>query len=330
MANYSKENYEYIKRLIGNGIFVEDFNDRCTLSGDEIQSIFCAFRSQHYRIFLTELQGLPYYATKETYMQLNNIHDELAFEGSSVKLCIVADSHYGSIEDNPRATSKIIDFCIDMGIHDVIHLGDVVEGNDYHILYNDANKLRYPLSEEKQLAYLQGAAPYSEGITFHVNEGNHDVFSNTGIANDVLFKFINEYGRKDIKIVGYDFSKLKINNSYIYLNHGALPDVRTLDLDYTKNAVISGHSHMTDWIVYPDEPTVFEKKVVSCSNIKHGNDKTQTHNNFTGFSTLDIYFDNNQDFKQFTFKDYKIDESLYSKPVCIGCKQTVYTRRLTK
>ena len=173
---------------------------------------------------------------------------------------------------------------------------------------------------------------YKKGFRIYISEGNHDLYSNTGIANDVLLKYVTEMDRKDITIVGYDLSELYINDSILYLNHGAL-DTNKLNLQYSANAVLSGHSHMTDWLLYdslPEEyPTLIEKKVVSCSNIKHGNEDS---NNFCGFSTLDIRFDENGNYKELVFQDYKIDDPLniYSKPYAIGSRQTVRTHRLTK
>ena len=327
MAEYTRENYEKVKELIGQGIFLEDFRKMNKVPEEELNYIFRAFRKKRHLIFLTKLQELDYLAPKETYMQINGISDKIVCDNNLIKICVIADSHFGSIDDNPHILDKVYEFCTEMNIHDIIHLGDFVEGNDYHILHKDEHKLRYGISEEKQFAYLQGCIPFDKNITIHIDEGNHDVFSNTGLANDVLFKFIQQYDRKDMRIVGYDFAEFQINDSVIYLNHGAISDVSKLSPSYTKNLILSGHSHMTECTVYDDGPTFIDKRVVSLSNIKHGNDPT---NNFTGFATLDIYLDDNGEFSQYLIKDYKIDSNLYDKPVCVGGEIKSFTRRLTK
>lgn len=328
MSNYSKENYDYMKQLIGKGIFKDEFFRKCFLSADEVQTIFCAFRSQKYRIFETEVQGFPYYAPKEAYMQLNNISGKIETEHKFMRILLMSDDHCGSIYDNPYIMHMIYDYCAATNIHNIIHMGDLLEGNDYHILHKDENKLRYSISESNQMAYLERYIPHDDNIKIYILEGNHDLFSNSGIANDVIYRYIKQYNRNDIQIVGYDLADLCVNNGILHLNHGAISDPYKLDnLVYTVNMVLSGHSHMTDWIICDGYPKVIEKKISSTSNIKHGDD---LKNNFTGFSTLEVYFDNYGDFQTLIFKDYKIDDCMYTKPVCIGNKHIVNTRRLTR
>lgn len=325
MSKYDKLQYDYVKRLIGEGIFKDDFEKNCRVAGADLHQVLCGFRQDTYRIFETEFQGRTYYATKAKYMQINGISDKIICNDDSLKILVCADTHFGSIKDNKHILFNVYNFCVINNIHHIIIVGDVVEGNDYYIPHKTDDQLQYSLSPENQLKYLSECIPYDSGITIHFLAANHDLFSSTGFANDVMFQFINAYNRKDIAIVGYDFAELPINDSSIYLNHHALDNINRVDLSYSTNLVVSGHSHMAEINVLNNDPIIIEKKVVSLSNIKHGEESS---NNYTGFTVLEITF-NKGDFDKFYLKDYKYN-SPSEPPICYGEGMRILTRRLTK
>ena len=325
MSKYDKAQYDYVKKLIGEGIFRDDFEQNCRVAGADLHQVLCGFRQDGYRIFETTFQGRPYYATKAKYMQINGISSKIVCNTDSIKILFCADTHFGSIKDNKYILFNIYNFCIVNNIHHVVILGDIVEGDDYYIPRKTDNQLQYSLASENQLKYLKECIPYDFGITIYVLEANHDLYSVTGFANDVMLQFINTYSRKDISIVGYDFAELPINGSSIYLNHHAIDSINKVDLSYTVNLVLSGHSHMAEINVLNNEPMVIEKKVVSLSNIKHGEESS---NNYTGFTVLEISF-NKGDFDKLYTKDYKFN-SPSEPPICYGEGLRILTRRSTK
>lgn len=319
MANnnglYTREDVEFVKRLLVNGVYFDEFVNRFGFSTEQITAMFQSFRQSHFRIFLNDKCGEPCLVLKEDYMKEKGYNSKIITPTLNEKVLVIADTHFGSFNDNPRIMDKIYNFCKAEGISIIIHLGDVIEGKEYYVKPTGGDGLRYSMSDENQLAYLQGCLPYDKGIKMYVLQGNHDQYSNDGIALDTMGQFIEAYGRKDINIVGFDYAELQINSDTLYLNHGYLKEFSAFEKVGDCDLILSGHSHRSKIDYNPGQGYVAES-VTTLSNIEHTNKAHPIEDNqfFVGFDVLDISFNDNKTFNTILINRYKMSTSLYSKP----------------
>ncbi len=141
---------------------------------------------------------------------------------------IIADTHLGSINGNPRYLELAYDYFIKHNISTVIHCGDIIQGPVEP----------FKMGIEEQTNALLRYYPKSKIVTTYLLCGNHEI--RTFERNDELFKQL--FTRKDIKYLGTKEAYVSLLNRLILIEHPitkydiSLPDV--------KPAVkISGHHH---------------------------------------------------------------------------------------
>lgn len=319
MANnyglYTREDEEFVKRLLVNGVYLDEFVKRFGFTTEQITAMFQSFRQNHFRVFLHERCGDPCLMLKEAYIKEKDYNAKIITPTLNEKILVIADTHFGSFNDNPGIMDKIYNFCAAKGINTIIHLGDVVEGKEYYVKPTGGDGLRYSMTDETQLSYLSNCLPYDKNIKMYVLQGNHDQFSNDGIALDTMGQFIETYGRKDIKIVGFDYAELQVNSDVLYLNHGYLKDFSAFEKVGDCDLILSGHSHRSK-VDYKPGLGYAAESVTTLSNIEHMNKSKPDEENqfFVGFTVLDITFNDNKTFDTIVSTRYKVTNSQYTKP----------------
>lgn len=331
MANglYSREDCEFVKRLLKNGVYLDEFVNRFGFNIDQITAMFQSFRQESYRVFIGEEAGSKILVLKDKYMKMCGYDDKIISPVNEFKIAIVSDTHFGSKNDNPRIMDKVYNFCKGEGIKDIIHLGDVVEGKEYYVKRVCKGELRYTLTDENQLEYLNQNLPYDKGIKMHILAGNHDQFSNEGVALDIIGQLIKEYKRNDISVAGFDYRAFPVNSDFLYLNHGYIRDYSEYESDTDKSLILNGHSHRSKNDICHGYVV---ETVPTLSNIEHINNNHEAADNrfFVGFITLDISLNENKTFNTIEINRYKLTNSPYSKPKILPSPTTVEYRRFRK
>lgn len=166
------------------------------------------------------------------------------------KCLVISDTHIGRLSSdenihtyNMAMNSNCIlknevglynayNYAIKNNIRNIIHAGDLIEGN--------CDMYSYKLHPDLQFIYTKEKYPNINGINTYFIYGNHD------------FNIIYYHGRKDeefkmndnLKLIGLNYSYISFNNNLIKVSHecNASRFYRNIDLPY--DFEIAGHSHI--------------------------------------------------------------------------------------
>ena len=147
------------------------------------------------------------------------------------KTVVISDTHFGSTDENPRYLDIVYNYCIQNDIHNIYHLGDVVDGTSG---YQDNKKLK-PL---EQIEHVINDYPFDKSILNFILLGNHDM-DLIGYSENVHDAIIKN--RKDMVCLGYGTNELFLKNDSIILKHTLLID-KTIT-NYNNKIILRGHSH---------------------------------------------------------------------------------------
>lgn len=134
--------------------------------------------------------------------------------------------------ENERGIYTAYEHAYKNGIKEIIHLGDLIEGN------SNSNQLRIE-NVERQIEYLKKFYPDYSDINTYLLYGNHDY-------NAIKFDHINNKFYKDcknMKLIGANISYINFCGYPIKLSHecDALKKLPVIELPYCFE--LSGHSH---------------------------------------------------------------------------------------
>ena len=151
---------------------------------------------------------------------------------TSYTALVISDMHFGSGFELEGAMDKIYDFCIRMGIHNIIIAGDILDGT--------FNKIPPRISDPyEQIEYFSKVYPFDKSIINFALLGNHDysILKETG---QDFSSFLDSY-RHDIVSLGYGCGRLNIKNDFIGLKH-TIKGVSSEFIDKS-NLLLLGHKH---------------------------------------------------------------------------------------
>ena len=142
---------------------------------------------------------------------------------------IISDTHFGSNEENVKLLDIVYNFCIKNNIHNIYHLGDVIDGT--------TGKPKY-LNPNEQVEHVINDYPYDNSILNFILLGNHDLDI---IGEELPLHEAIQKNRKDMVCLGYGSREFFIKNDSFILKHAVLID--KMDPNYNQKIILKGHSH---------------------------------------------------------------------------------------
>ena len=183
---------------------------------------------------------------------------ESKWDGTKViKFAVMGDTQIGSKYTQLTYLHGFYDLCVEAGVKDVYHVGDLVEGlkmrpgHEYEVYYVSADEMR----EDVVKNY-----PHREGITTHFITGNHDASIYKHIGYDIGAAVARE--RPDMEYLGRDCALIYLTpNCTLELRHPwdgtayALSYkiqkmIEAMESDSKPNILAVGHYHKAEYMFY--------------------------------------------------------------------------------
>ena len=330
MANniYSQYNINFVKQLIDNNTPYNDILRYSSLSNEELLQVITRLRSREgYRTYVGHSFFEPSLCNKEEYLKQMNYADAIVTDKDTLRILICSDMHLCSEADRPDLIDKVWETAAELGINHIVNLGDVTEGVEYHVHTVKKSKIKIEPTIESQTLYLDQFLPKDKSIKHHILLGNHDVYSNNGLSNDIIKEMNERYDRKDLIVTGIEDCLLPINNDKIHLIHRSYCNfvkeyLQMYEDSYENQIMFCGHAHLSRTI--SAEGYCMEYVPPLCDLPRN----TRDYPFFMGFVILTLEFDNDRKIKEAHIRRYRFDET-YRKPVCFH-NHDVHVRRLKK
>ena len=219
--------YSLLKQLIDNGISIRDIDNNCPK--------LTAYKIIDYLIRYGE-------NNIDNLNAIKNYYDSLQINQD--RCLVIADNHIGRLlrseEYNPsqmfeneRGLYFAYNHALKKGINNIIHLGDLLEGNS-DIYQNKIQAIPY------QFEYLERVYPHITNIKTYLLYGNHDY--NLIYYDNVDEKFYNVC--TNMELIGVNYSYINFCNQRIKLSHycNTAEYIKNIELPY--DFELSGHSHI--------------------------------------------------------------------------------------
>ena len=213
--------------------------------GYTIKQLSNIYKQEPYRI----IDRLLY---KDNINNLNAIKDYYnSLKIDDNKCLVISDTHIGrllsnedyntylnvmnsnTIFNNEVGLYNAYNYAIKNNIKNVIHAGDLIEGDSDHSWRRLAPKL--------QLEYIYKKYPNIPSIKTYLLYGNHDYnLMYYGGYKDEQFKINNQ-----VENIGINYSYVKFNDNFIKISHYCSASDDLYDnIDLPHNFELSGHSHV--------------------------------------------------------------------------------------
>ena len=181
-----------------------------------------------------------------------------------IKIGVLSDTHLGSEYDAVDELNHFYDVCLERGVTDVFHAGDLVEG------FKVARALTFvknrAIGFQDQLNYAVEKYPKRPGIRTYVISGNHDLWYMSESAANIVKTFANL--RDDVTFLGDEFARVwltpKLDITLYHPNDGSASNVFTklqnfIDRggDKVSKINIIGHYHKLAWIKYKNSYAMY-------------------------------------------------------------------------
>ena len=189
---------------------------------------------------------------------------------------VISDMHFGSGFELEGVMDKIYDFCVKMGIHNIIITGDILDGT--------FNKIPPRISDTcEQIKYFSKVYPFDEGIINFALLGNHD-YSILKETSQDFSSFLDSY-RHDIVSLGYGCGRLNIKDDFIGLKH----TIKGVSSDFIdkSNLLLLGHKHNFKSTISGRTQNIYVPSLSGLCLYKDG------YEGLPGALLLKIAFDNN-------------------------------------
>lgn len=127
---------------------------------------------------------------------------------NTVSLAIVSDTHFGHEETRVKEFKSFIQYAYDKGVRNVLHVGDVTEGN-YQSIRPTSIKELSAIGFDDQFDLANESIPKLEGLQYYMISGNHDHSHIRNTFADPV-KMLSRM-RDDIIYLGKNFGRITIN-----------------------------------------------------------------------------------------------------------------------
>ena len=311
MTKISLDQVNKLYRYMKNGMPIETFMKEFDFDRKELDGVLLACKVYGKDVKIVkdgDNEVFKKKVAKSYHLNKSKIHDGKLIHN---QICVVSDTHFGSIHNQLHLLNKVYEECHRRGIKVVLHVGDMVDGNYPNRPENPRQQFLHGFDE--QAAYVVDMYPKVDGITTYYILGSHDeTHYKNGQAT--LSEWIPRC-RKDMKYLGQDTGEFDLDGVKIVLDHPGGGSAQSLSYkpqkrieileSHTKPRILLvGHYHKSYSFVYRN---------VQCVLVPALCDKTQFQqkqglSNALGSYFLDIYSD-----KKGNIQYFKPEEILFKK-----------------
>lgn len=226
--------YSLLKLLIDSGVSIKDIDNNC--------SNLTAYKIIDYLVKYGEDDINNINAIKNYYNSLQINQD---------RCLVIADTHIGrllgtekynksQIFENERGLYYAYNHALKENINNVIHLGDLLEG--------DSDRDQYRIyAYQNQLEYLERVYPHINNIKTYLLYGNHDY--NLIYYDNVDSKFYKVCN--NMELIGVNDTYINFCNQIIKLSHYCKTSDYIKNIELPHDIELSGHSHM--YCIYEED-----------------------------------------------------------------------------
>ncbi len=219
-----------IFELLKQGFSFQDIRDKLSLSSEDMAMFLDKLNKDIHKHY----SHIKHYENGKRRYSFKDIPESgvITNTGSDYyKAVVIADTHIGSEDENPKYLDIVYNYCIQNDIHNIYHLGDVIDGVSGY-----QSKKKY--APQDQIENVINKYPNDKSILNFMLLGNHDL--------DVLGEIRNLHdtiirNRKDMVCLGYGTNEFFIKNDSIILKHTILID--KTNNNYNSKLIFKGHSH---------------------------------------------------------------------------------------
>lgn len=312
MKEISLEQVNKIYRYIKNDMPIEDFMKKFNVNRKELDGILLACQvygkdidiisSDDNEVFKKKVKPTGYHLNKKSMLDGKLIHNQI---------CVVSDTHFGSIHNQLHLLNRIYEECHKRGIKIVLHVGDIVDGNYPNRPENPRQQFLHGF--DQQAGYVVDMYPKVEGLTTYYILGSHD---ETHYKNGQAT--INEWVsrcRDDMVYLGQDVGEFNLDGVKIVLDHPGGGSAASLSYKPQKRIEVMESLHKPKILLigHYHKSYSFTYRNVQCVLVPSLCDKTQFQqkqglSNALGAYFLDIYSD-----KRGNIQYFKPEEILFKK-----------------
>ena len=266
MSDYMEEK---IFSLLKQGYSFEEIQNELQLSSTEMSSFLNSINNsihEHYNHIKFYENGKKRFSSKK----LNESGVYTQKDSNHYRAVIISDTHFGTKKENINLLEKVYDFCISNDIHNIFHLGDLVDGTTGAQEYKE-------LDPRGQIEHVIKDYPNDKSILNFILLGNHDldIIATEPTLHDSIID-----NRKDMICLGYGTNEFYVKNDFVVLKHLILIDKS--NNNYNGKLIFKGHSHQMKVI---DDLNNYIVHVPSLSDL-------QIINTLPGFLLVDLEFYN--------------------------------------
>jgi len=305
MSEISLEQVNKMYRYIKNGMSVTTFMQKFDVNRKELDGILLACQvygkdvdvindKDAGEVFKKKIKPTGYHLNKKCMTDGRLIHNQI---------CVVSDTHFGSIHNQLHLLNRIYEECDRRGIKIVLHVGDMVDGNYPNRPENPRQQFLHGFDE--QARYVCDMYPQVDGITTYYILGSHDE-THYKNGQSTLSEWIPRC-RKDMKYIGQDCGEFNLDGVKIFMDHPGGGSAASLSYKPQKRIELleSQHKPKILLIGHYHKSYAFSYRNVQCVLVPALCDKTQFQqkqglSNALGAYFLDIYSDKKGNIQYFT------------------------------
>ena len=283
-----------IFRYMKNGMSIETFMDKFNLSSDELTGIveLCKIYGKDIAI-VSDGETLVFKknsARIPTTSKLDINDNKLNHN----QICVVSDTHFGSIHNQLHLLNDIYQEAYNRGIQTVLHVGDLVDGNYPNRPENPRQQFLHGFDE--QAGYVVDMYPEIDGMNTYYILGSHDE-SHYKNGQATVSNWISRC-RKDMIYLGQDTGEKVIDKVRIVLDHPGGGSAQSISYKPQKRIeILESHSKPKILLIgHYHKSYSFSYRNVQCVLVPSLCNKTQFQqkqglSNVLGAYFLDIYSD---------------------------------------
>lgn len=216
--------------LLKQGYSFEEIQSELQLSNLEMSSFLSNINShihEHYNHIKYYENGKKRFSPKE----LKEYGIITQKDSNYYKTVLISDTHFGTSKENISLLDKVYEFCISNDIHNIFHLGDLVDGTTGLAEYKE-------LDPNSQIEHVIKDYPIDKSILNFILLGNHDldIITTKPTLHDSII-----HNRKDMVCLGYGTDEFYLKNDFMVLKHLILIDKH--NNNYNGKLIFKGHSH---------------------------------------------------------------------------------------
>ncbi len=302
-SKVSGNNDSYLKtinkyyRYIKDGMPIEDVMKNFDINFNEVNGIIQLCKTYNKPIDLTtNSKGEIVFSKSPIPRKKRSLKESIdSSKLNHTQLCVVSDTHFGSIHQQLHLLNKVYIEAKMRGIDTVLHCGDMVDG-DYSSIRKEQPRQQFLHGFDEQAGYVVDMYPKVKGITTYYILGSHDeTHYKNGKAT--INAWVSRC-RNDMIYLGQDNATYDINKMKIVMDHpggGSAQSlsykpqkrIETLESLFKPDMMLIGHYHKAYDFVYRNVRGILVPSFCDKTQFQ----QKQGLSNYVGAYFLDIYSD---------------------------------------